>query len=254
MGKSTLMERLTLYMTRRSLGVSDNGIPGHERIGPPLIPILLRLGEFALASEELPGLKLEQHLINVLAKFDIAGLDTFMIEQCLKKGRCLVLFDGLDEVSKPGTREQVQVAIKEFIRFYRNTPKESNRFIITSRIAGYDQDAFPTYAHFTVAELTPKQIDNFLPRWCKANVRRSLRGSIGDANGAEHKEISKEANQRVADLRNAIQGHKAVQELAENPLLLTLLAVMQQNSIVLRLFFFPAPHLPGILCRSQCAQ
>jgi predicted NACHT family NTPase len=72
-----------------------------------------------------------------------------------------------------------------------------------------------------------------LPRWCKANVRRSLRGSIGDANGEDYEEISREANQRVADLRNAIQGHKAVQELAENPLLLTLLAVMQQNSIVL---------------------
>src|SRR5260370_23626459 len=40
MGKSTLMERLTLHMVRRCLGQPDPEMPEHDRFGAPLIPIL----------------------------------------------------------------------------------------------------------------------------------------------------------------------------------------------------------------------
>ena len=53
------------------------------------------------------------------------------------------------------------------------------------------------------------------------------------AQGEQQETISREALRRLKQLRAAIKGHEAVQELAENPLLLTLLAVMQQNSIEL---------------------
>ncbi|HZO74930.1 MAG TPA: hypothetical protein VFB60_22175, partial [Ktedonobacteraceae bacterium] len=82
------------------------------------------------------------------------------------------------------------------------------------------------------AELTPEQIDGFLPRWCRANVRRD---SYPAAGGEEEREerIAREAELMAQRLSKAVHAHPGVARLAENPLLLTLLAVMQQNSIEL---------------------
>jgi predicted NACHT family NTPase len=92
----------------------------------------------------------------------------------LEQGQGLVLLDGLDEVSDPGERFEVQEAIKAFIEDVHSKASGAsgyNRFLITSRVAGYDKNAFPAYPHYTIAELTPEQIKAFLPRWCRAGIR-----------------------------------------------------------------------------------
>jgi predicted NACHT family NTPase len=58
------------------------------------------------------------------------------------------MFDGLDEVSDLKIREIVQDAIRSFIEEHRDTDSKGekyNRFLVTSRVAGYDQSAFPDY-------------------------------------------------------------------------------------------------------------
>jgi hypothetical protein len=169
------------------------------------------------------------------------------------------LCDGLDEISSRQVRVHIQESIKNFIMEQQYSFEEMNsfrrflkvlknftlqhkhekstyynRFLITSRVAGYDQMAFPNYPHYTIAELTTEQIEDFLPRWCRANIRRDI-SLATDGNNESEKEqiISKEAMQMASNLSSAIKGQEGVNELAENPLLLTLLAVMQQNSIVL---------------------
>ncbi len=147
----------------------------------------------------------------------------------------LVMLDGLDEVSDPTIRQDVQAAIRTFVQECRDKP--GNRFLITSRVAGYDHTAFPDslYLHYTLAELNDEQIDYFLPRWCRANVHRYQQiPSDTSHNSAEQKEAIEQAVERkTQELHNAIHENPQVHELAENPLLLTLLVVMQQNSIVL---------------------
>lgn len=231
MGKSTLMERLTLYMARAGLRQSDSEMPEREKLQPSLVPVLLRLGRYADARGQTPGLTLEDYLISTLKELDIADVDMF-VRQSLDAGRALVMLDGLDEVSDPKMRQEVQEAIRVFIRNRRDSSTNSyNRFLITSRVAGYDQHAFPDYAHFTLAELTDDQIDYFLPRWCHANASR---GQVASTNSKEEQEaLTRKANKQLQELRDAIQGSEAVKELAEIPLLLTLLAVMQQNSVSL---------------------
>lgn len=125
-------------------------------------------------------------------------------------------------------REQVQDAIRTFIQEHRDQP--GNRFLITSRVAGYDQSAFPDYLHYTIAELSDDQIDYFLPRWCRATLRRD-RATPAIQEQVDESDV--EVERKVKDLKDAIEGNQRVRELAENPLLLTLLVVMQQNSIVL---------------------
>jgi len=138
-------------------------------------------------------------------------------------------------VSDPAERFEVQEAIKSFIRDVcsKASGKTSyNRFLITSRVAGYDPEAFTGYRHYTIAELTPEQIAAFLPRWCRASVRSDVQEQNATKEEIE-KKISRDAAAIEQKLNNAIQSHQGVRELVENPFLLTLLAIMQQNGIEL---------------------
>src|SRR5205085_1109544 len=105
--------------------------------------------------ERTPRLSLTDYLLLSLGRLNIPNLATFILG-CLENGSCLVLLDGLDEVSDQQMRVQIQEEIRTFIVDYRDTSGAAqafNRFIITSRVAGYDQGAFPDYLHYTIAEL-----------------------------------------------------------------------------------------------------
>lgn len=230
MGKSTLMERLTLHMARRHLRQPDPDMLEAEHFEPILIPVLVRLGLYADACAKTPGLTLTQYLLGqALEELHIPGVSLF-IARALETASCLTMFDGLDEVSDPNMREYVQKAIHDFIKEKSELVGETcNRFLITSRVAGYDVAAFPDYPHYTIAELTSEQIDYFLLRWCQANVSRDR----SFAAEGQDESATREVERRVKELGSAIKDNRSVRELAEIPLLLTLLAVMQQNSIEL---------------------
>ncbi|MGH2506128.1 MAG: NACHT domain-containing protein [Ktedonobacteraceae bacterium] len=220
MGKSTLMQRLALHFAMLNLGQPDSAMEEYKQLTPIRLPMLLSLGKYATKRTETPELTLYEHLLaNIREKQPQPDIIT-LLERALRDGSCLVMLDGLDEVSEPTIREQVQEQIRTLISSH-----SSNRFIITSRVAGYDQEAFSAYPHFTLAELDDKQIEAFLPRWCRATIQRDLGSSAQDAN------IEREVQQRVSELQSAFNKSPAVHELAENPLLLTLLLVMQRNSI-----------------------
>jgi hypothetical protein len=240
MGKSTLLLRLTLSMARRGLKESDQL---EEQISPLLIPIFIRLGHFATfwrdaGTDQKPKCSIRDYLSAPPRELEELGTPTMFawLEHCLQQGQCLVLFDGLDEVSDPTERFEVQKAIKTFIDDVRSKTSRTtsyNRFLITSRVAGYDHNSFPGYPLYTIAELTREQIRAFLPRWCRASVRND-RSNTQKTSG---KEIEAHINSQAATieqkLTSAIQNHHGIGELVENPFLLTLLAVMQQNNIEL---------------------
>src|SRR6266700_3701278 len=233
MGKSTLLLRLTLYMARRGLGKAD---PLEKPLAPILVPLFIRLGRYATFRQQAKNdtnPSIWKYLVS--SPKDLADLTTppmlSWLRRCLERGQCLVLFDGLDEVSDPGERFEVQEAIKAFITDVCSKASDAesyNCFLITSRVAGYDQNAFPGYPHYTIAELASEQTEKFLPRWCRACVR-------GDMQGATREEIEQQVSRQAAvmeeKLKNAIEGHQGIRELVENPFLLTLLAIMQQNGI-----------------------
>ncbi len=202
-GKSTCMQRLTLHMALRGLGHSDAAMPEQEQLTPLLIPILLRLGEYASAREKKADLSLIDYLEQVQARRSCPGLPDF-IRQALSRGGCLVMLDGLDEVSDPAMRQQVQEAIKACICEHRGDESSGcyNCFIITSRVAGYDQAAFPDYPHFIVAELTDEQIEYFLPRWYRAHLCRTRGVRVQD--GIRDERLEREVEQRVRDMQSAL--------------------------------------------------
>jgi hypothetical protein len=238
MGKSTLLLRLTLYMARRGRGLAD---PLKKPITPLMIPLFIRLGRYAAYCQQAKRAESDPHpsIWKYLASSpkEMAELTTpamlAWLQDRLEHGECLVLFDGLDEVSELGERCEVQEALKAFIAGTNSKAsgaKNYNRFLITSRVAGYDQSAFPGYPHYTIAELTQEQIEMFLPRWCRACVQGDL---LGFSREEVEQQVTRQATAIEEKLKIGIQSHQGISTLVENPFLLTLLAIMQQNGMAL---------------------
>src|SRR5260370_17032841 len=62
MGKSTLLARLTLYMARRGLHLTDTTMPDGKHLDPELVPIRLHLASYALQLQKTPNLTLPAYL------------------------------------------------------------------------------------------------------------------------------------------------------------------------------------------------
>jgi len=130
------------------------------------------------------------------------------------------MFDGLDEVSEKVLQLEIQQEIHNFIEQQRHPDAQKptwNRFLITSRLAEYDAPALESYRYFLVAELSEEQISDYLPLWYHACSTVS-----GDAESARMKQLTLE-------LLAAYANNEAVRKLADNPLLLTLMAMMLRN-------------------------
>jgi predicted NACHT family NTPase len=127
---------------------------------PTLIPFLISLGDFANERTKNSGLSLMEYFQLKLSRLHILGLSLFL-EKSLEAGKCLILLDGLDEVSDHMMRIEIQNEIKEVILTYSDLFEESslfNRFLVTTRVAGYDQAAFPAYPHYTISALNRRVI------------------------------------------------------------------------------------------------
>jgi hypothetical protein len=125
-------------------------------------------------------------------------------------GTALFLFDGLDEIFEPARREEV---ISQIAAFRAEFP--GVRVLVTSRIIGYSRGrlADAGFAHFTIDDFGDAQIDQFLRAWCPLVLS-------GQPTAAESR------RQRILD---AIRVSPAIRELAGNPLLLTILAIIGRD-------------------------
>ncbi len=131
------------------------------------------------------------------------------LEAKLKAGEALVLLDGLDEVPEAARRRVMLCRTVEcFMHAYSGC-----RFLVTSRTYAYQEQDFHLEG-FAVAQLAPfadGQIRRFIRRWY-AEVA-GLKGLDED-----------DAQGRAALLEQAVFGSSQLRELAERPLLLTLMA------------------------------
>ena len=217
-GKSTLLRYLALkHAQALYAGRSEAG----SDLGPVCFPILIRIADYA--EHGLPkGQSLSSYLADYYAlhecpKFGLADL----LATGLAEGNCLVLLDGLDEIVNADDRRKVVERIEDFIRSHGNRP---NRFVITSRIAGYRSAPLgDPFAHYTVLEMDEAQIRRFLERWCTA------------VEAAQAQDLSQGARDAVARreidaIMKAVQTSPGVRRLAANPLLLRTLALIHRTS------------------------
>ncbi|MDY7002806.1 MAG: HEAT repeat domain-containing protein [Cyanobacteriota bacterium] len=127
----------------------------------------------------------------------------------LQNGDVIVMFDGLDEVFDPAKREEIITDIHRFTNDYKNV-----RVIVTSRVIGYKPQKLrdAEFYHFMLQDLQEEQVEDFIQRWHNLTY-------LDEA----------EKERKRERLKRAIKDSSAIKELSGNPLLLTMMAILNRN-------------------------
>jgi predicted NACHT family NTPase len=162
-----------------------------RKILPNYLPVFVALKAFADRAESI---SLLDYIIQDLGSWDIHDYE---IEGLLKERRILLLLDGLDEVrgrDLHNVNQQIQSFTDNF---------HGNRFIVTCRLAAQEY-VFEKFTEVEVADFNEHQIESFSRNWF----------------------FHKETPEKAERLLERLHQNPRIQELATNPLLLTLLCLV----------------------------
>ena len=199
-GKSTAARYVALALA---------GTPPDDRLAllAGYVPLLIELRSFMAMSVEGHGQTFLDYLDH-RASTDGVGLERSLLEPYLAGGgKAVFIFDGLDEIFEPQRRERAASFIAGFANRYPRA-----RIIVTSRIIGYARHHLTEagFSHVTLEDLDERQIGDFLTSWYSL----ALHGRTADAESRRER------------LLYASRTIPAIRELAGNPLLLTILAII----------------------------
>ncbi|MBE8969613.1 HEAT repeat domain-containing protein [Nostocales cyanobacterium LEGE 12452] len=196
-GKSTLLQFMALNWAESPL---------NNVISLP-IPLLIELRTYMRRRED-------KECNNFLEFFHqcsgaVHHLNQLELDKQLKAGNALVMFDGLDEVFDPGKREDVITDIHRFTNDYPDV-----QVIVTSRIIGYKPQRLlnAEFRHFILQDLDSEQIQGFIYRWHELTFTDAI-----------------DKVRKRERLQRGIEASKSIAELAGNPLLLTMMAILNRN-------------------------
>ena len=183
-GKTTLMKYVTLMAAK---GVIDK------------VPIFVSLNDWAQRK-----ITLHDYIKHQFEICSFPDADLFIKDVLLRKGRALVVFDGLDEVNEENDRRQETIrTITDFTNQY-----SKNKFLITCRVAATDY-SFDRFSYVEIADFTRKQIESFASKWFSTQPEKGKRF------------ISELSDQKYSRLR----------ELAQTPILLNLLCLSYDETL-----------------------
>ncbi|MFF0752158.1 HEAT repeat domain-containing protein [Streptomyces sp. NPDC004267] len=198
-GKSTLARYLALALT------AAEPQPGLEPLHGRL-PLIVELREYAQA--EWRERSFEDYLEHQYATEGL-GLPRDLLLARLEgeQSGALVVFDGLDELFETGVRDAVTRRVAGFAARYPRT-----RIVVTSRAYGYQRAVLDGagFADFMLQDLDREQIGAFTERWFALACP----------------EDAGQARKLTDRVLTAVDGSASVRELAGNPLLLTILAII----------------------------
>ncbi|NEZ64371.1 NACHT domain-containing protein [Leptolyngbyaceae cyanobacterium CCMR0082] len=177
----------TMFMKKLAILCSRREFQNHR------VPVFITLKEFSEA-EEQPRL---QDFIAKQWKVFCGVEDTKSLEVLLRKGHVLVLLDGLDEV-QANHHNHVVHEIKVFTQTFRTC-----QFVITCRIAARKY-TFEHFAEVEIADFSQEQIAEFSMKWF-STYQSPEKGHL---------------------FIKFLKKNPPVQELATNPIILTLLCLV----------------------------
>jgi len=227
-GKTTLLRYLALLYAR---DLAEGTALVQEKLGlaerrrwPILLP-LRQIGAF-LRTRHAADDGTEGHAL--LLDFLLRSLEneriilpTDFFDEPLAEGRAVILLDGLDEVADPDLRRRVSRLVEAFTRAYPDC-----RYVVTSRIVGYIGVARLSegYATTTIRDFTMADVERFLVNW----HRLVAVGQMGPGESAEGY-----AADQTRRLLGAIRANERIRELAINPLMLTVIAMVHRDRVKL---------------------
>lgn len=151
---------------------------------------------------------------NGLLHYSCSGLEVYrmaisQVESLLEQGDAAFYLDGLDEIFDVGARSSVVEEIAVLSSKYGNA-----KFIVTSRKLGYDPGRLTAagFLHATIEDFDQAQIIAFLERWY----------TLAEADKTERDLLQNR-------MKKAIKESHSICELAGNPLLMTMMAILNRN-------------------------
>lgn len=212
-GKTTFLRYLALTLAL--------GLPLADHLNNRL-PLVLSLSAYADALTN-QNIALDKFLAQFYRSLGLNVPIEKMITAALNKGQALLLLDGLDEIADPNLRQRLTAQIRTFYDINR---RKGNKFVFTSRIVGYRQTRLMAnnLVECTLADFTEQQVERFVYRWTSA-LETAVQGQSNNA--------IFQAKQQADELLAAIQRNPGIRQLSANPLLLTILALMKRQGIIL---------------------
>jgi energy-coupling factor transporter ATP-binding protein EcfA2 len=211
-GKTTLLRHSTLALS----GSRNRLFIGNAK---KLLPIFLTLREHANAIADAPNLSLI-HAIKATLVGRFSDPPEGWIEIQLDKGRCVLMMDGLDEIADPNTRSIVTEWVRKQMAAY---PR--NHFVIASRPYGYESNPLTGVSILEIQPFTIDQIRSFIHNWYLANeITKSQRDDAG---------VRMKAKDSAEDLIERLKEKPALTKLAENPLLVAMIATVHSFKVPL---------------------
>jgi formylglycine-generating enzyme required for sulfatase activity len=150
------------------------------------LPIFVKLADFCKTREPL-----ESFLLDAVANYVNSPAMQDIVRNAIQEQQVLILLDGLDEVSRE-EYYNVTDRIRAFISGHQNC-----RTIITSRKAGFQSHQVP-YRLFEIDKLPFSEIKTFINKWFE----------------------------KENDLARRIEANNRLQELAQNPFLLSIICLI----------------------------
>ena len=202
-GKTTLLKNIALQMAGNS----------RPKISQAL-PIVIYLREQVDSITKNPSYSLAAAAEDTLARKQGPVPPSGWFDMKLRRGRCLVLLDGLDEVAV----EEARIGVVGWVeRQIKGLP--GNRFIVTSRPYGYRSNPIEGMSVLEVQPFTRDQIRRFVLSWYRANEIR--------ASGTLDPGVEMKAREGAEDLLRRLVS-TPLNDLAVNPLLLTMIATVHR--------------------------
>jgi predicted NACHT family NTPase len=215
-GKSTLLDYLVLVFT----GALRH--PLRDRLRRPF-PLIARLRELGSPGTET--------LTALLAKSSpLKQIPAGYPERWLKRGGCLVLLDGLDEVLDETRHSQAVEEIEKLVADYPD-----NFYLVTCRIAGW-HNQLPGFRTYEIQPFTPDDIRRFIGSWYREVLRTREVGSLGASPAAEkvqeaERRAFEDAGKRTEALWSSLAGNENLLRIASTPLLLSLITLVHYHRV-----------------------
>lgn len=228
-------------------------------LGPARLPILLRVSEYArelLANRTPLDRFLGRHSWSdeypifppQFPRQEMQGapipperLNRLMLSY-LRAGRAVVMLDGMDEIPDGNDRETVVAALESFIGVWIDAPdtaadrvlhgpsavrptRGDNQVVLTSRVTGYDLAPVSSIPRrVEVQPMNDQAVHSFCHAWTRAVHEIEHAGAEPIARDVAAAAHAQRLIQAIFDPRRP-----GVRDLARNPLLVTILAIVERN-------------------------
>ncbi len=222
-GKTTLLQFMVL-ITAREYGRSL-AVPRENRVravyGWPTcpFPISIRLRDINADTKDLLDFYAQQ-LRDDPRMRDLRDCNRAFFDKRLRRGGCLVLFDGFDELRNADVRVKVAAMIDALPASPKKRP---NYFVVTSRFVGIEGQLDGCgFVRRKIDDLSTKQAEQFIHTRYQAIA-------LHEKNAHQNGDLHWDPNKQAQDLIRRLPNNPSLLKLSTNPLLLSLTVALHFN-------------------------